>query len=449
MSDVVNRCEDVWNRTTGWLAEEDQRGSSTSLPAAGDDELRSGVPDVDHQHDPGLHDHGPEDERVIEQDGGGAGGLEGAGEQESAALASRADDEALDVAVSAEPTSAVDLDGGDGDQTGVVDLAVAVSAEPTSAVDLDGDDGDQTGDLDVAVRAEPTSAVDPDSGDGSSTSGDVDVSGVTPNLIAEPTSGSARYNRSLAVGFVVSTMLLSVLGAAVMLAMRHTPHTADQDRSTHPSTQVSVVAAPTAAAAVNGGQDAPIPYTATSVGCLPGSTTAQSVAGTDPTQAWVCVHGGTVGQHLVLDLGRTWVITGVSIAPGWVGADPSGADQWLQHQVVKRLQWSFNDTPPTVIPQDTRSVHGDAPQTLPGRGVLASRIIVLVLETGRAPADTAPSTPAPAPGGLLGDILGPTATATPTSTAAIPGLPADQSRTDPADNTFAVSSIKIYGHPPQ
>ena len=138
------------------------------------------------------------------------------------------------------------------------------------------------------------------------------------------------------------------------------------------------------------------------------------------------------------------------ISPGWVGADASGADQWHQHRVLTRVQWSFNDAPPTAVPQETGSVHGEATKPMPNRGVLASRIIMLVQETGRAPADT---TTSPAPGGgVLGEVLGPPAAPadpTPTSTPALPGLPADPSRTDPADNTFAVSSIKIFGHPPQ
>lgn len=280
----------------------------------------------------------------------------------------------------------------------------------------------------------------------------VDGDGQEPN--SQPEAEPPRYNRALAFGCAAAAVVTSLVIGGILVAMRQSPHTADQDRPAHPSTQVSIAAAPTTTTGVATGGDAPIPYTATAVGCLPGSTTAQSVAGTDPTQAWVCVHGGSVGQHLVINLGRTMVITGVSITPGWVGADASGADQWLQHQVVKRLQWSFNDSPPTVIPQETRSVHGEAPQALPGHGVLASRIILLVLETGRAPADTPPSTatnPTPGPGGIFGDVLGPAPSieSTPTSAAVLPGLPADQSRTDPADNTFAVSSVKIFGHPPQ
>lgn len=265
---------------------------------------------------------------------------------------------------------------------------------------------------------------------------------------------SPRYNKKLAAGFVVTTVLATLAVSGALLAMRSGPRTSDSDRTAHPSTQISVLAAPTSTSAgAAAGQDSPIPYTATSVGCLPGSTAAQSVAGPDSTQAWVCVTGGNIGQYLVLNLGRSMVITAACITPGWVGADASGADQWHQHRVLTRLQWSFNDVPPTVVPQDTASVHGDSCKPMPGRGVLASRIIMLVQETARAPADSAPTTSTPAaPGGLFGDVLGPPVPAEPaptSTTAPLPGMPTDPSHTDPADNTFAVSSIKFFGHPPQ
>ena len=281
-----------------------------------------------------------------------------------------------------------------------------------------------------------------------------------PAQPAEPTTAGEkntarppRYNKKIAAGFAVVTMLAALAVSGALLAMRSGPPTADPDHTTHPSTQVSVLAAPTTSAPATGDQDSPIPYTATSVGCLPGSTAAQSVAGPDSTQAWVCVTGGNIGQYLVLNLGRSMVITAVSITPGWVGADPSGADQWHQHRVLTRVQWSFNDSPPTVVPQDTGSVHGEATKPMPAHGVLASRIIVLVQETARAPADAPPTTsPVPGGSGPLGDVLGPSIPAEPAptgTTAVLPGLPADPSHTDPADNTFAVSSIKVFGHPPQ
>lgn len=283
-----------------------------------------------------------------------------------------------------------------------------------------------------------------------STSGTDDASDTTKAATRAP-----RYNKNIAIGFAAATVVATLLVSGALLAMRSDPHTRDQSQPAQPNTRLSVVAAPPSTTAAPNNQDATIPYTATSVGCLPGSSAAQSVAGPDSTQAWVCVTGGNVGQYLVLNLGRSMVITAVSITPGWVGADASGADQWHQHRVLTRLQWSFNDTPPTVVPQDTASAHGEATKPMPARGVLASRIIMLVQETGRAPADITPTT-TPAPGGgggLIGEVLGPPATpADPAPTSSIPappGLPADSSHTDPADNTFAVSSIKIFGHPPQ
>ncbi|HUO39195.1 MAG TPA: hypothetical protein VMU34_15770 [Mycobacterium sp.] len=263
-----------------------------------------------------------------------------------------------------------------------------------------------------------------------------------------------RYNKNIAAGFAAATVVATVLVSGALLAVRSDPHTNEQSQPAQPNTRLSVLAAPSSTTPAPDNQDSAIPYTATAVGCLPGSTAAQSVAGPDSTQAWVCVTGGNVGQFLVINLGRTMVVTAVSITPGWVGADASGADQWHQHRVLTRVQWSFNDTPPTAVPQETGSVHGEATKPMPSSGVLASRIVMLVQETGRAPADTTPTT-TPAPGGgggLIGEVLGPPAApadpAPTSSTPALPGLPADSTHTDPADNTFAVSSIKIFGHSP-
>jgi hypothetical protein len=111
------------------------------------------------------------------------------------------------------------------------------------------------------------------------------------------------------------------------------------------------------------------------------------------------------------------------------------------------VQWSFNDSPPTVVPKDTDSVHGDACQAMPDHGVLASTVLMLVQGVGRAPADAAPTTSPPAvEGGPLGQILGTPAEPAPPSD---PTVPADHSHTDAADNTWATSSIKLFGHPPQ
>jgi hypothetical protein len=330
----------------------------------------------------------------------------------------------------------------------------AAQADDT-AVDLDGGDpapaGGDVDDLDPAADRDD----DPSPPAGPADTNPCDADDHTDIALNDHSAARpARYNRSIALGFAAATVVATLVVAGALMAMRSGPRTASPDHSAGPSTQVSVAAAPTTTGPGSTNTDSPIPYTATAVGCLPGSTAAQSVSGPDSTQAWVCVHGGNIGQYLVLNLGATMVITAVSITPGWVGTDPSGADQWQQHRILTRVQWSFNDTPPTVVPQDTGTVHGDAVKPMPDHGVLASRVIMLVQETGRAPADTAPTPSAgPAPGGLFDGVLGPPplpAEPPPASTTrALPGLPDDQSRTDPADNTFAVSSIKIFGHPPQ
>lgn len=62
--------------------------------------------------------------------------------------------------------------------------------------------------------------------------------------------------------------------------------------------------------------DGPLPFTASS-DCPPGSTAAQTVADPNSTTPWVCVRS-VDGQVLEIDLGRTFVITAVSIVPGAV-----------------------------------------------------------------------------------------------------------------------------------
>lgn len=324
-----------------------------------------------------------------------------------------------------------------------VDLAPVDLDSPEPDNDNDNDPNKRDTDADAAPGALDT----PDARAAQPTGDDLVVSDTQDT--APP--AAARYNKKIAAGFVGATAVAALVASGALMAMRTEPHVAQTGQAGGPTTHLSVVAAPTTAAGA-GEHDATIPFTATSVGCLPGSTAAQAAASPDPTQAWVCVTGGNAGEFVVLNLGRSMLITAVSLTPGWVGTDSSGVDQWHQHRVATRVQWSFNDSPPTAISHDTGSVHGEATKALPERGVLASRVILLIQETSRAPADAAPTTsPAPGSGGLFGDVLGPAATEPPPtgSPAVLPGLTGEPARTDPADNSFAISSIKIFGHPPQ
>ena len=267
----------------------------------------------------------------------------------------------------------------------------------------------------------------------------------------DPGRTAPRFNKALAMGFVAATVVGTIAVTSILLGMRPDP-TPDAAMDPDGSTQISVVAAPAPSAAVDPtGGDAPIPFVA-SADCPAGSTPAQSVAGGDPTRAWVCVRGGVDGQVLTLDLGRTMLVTALSITPGWVGADATGNDQWLAHRVLTRIQWVFDGDPSTVITQTTGNIRGEAVQPVPGRGVLASKITMIVLQTSRPPADVPPTSTPGASGGFFDPALpspGPAApAAAPTEIFALPGLPASAASTDPVDTTCAVSAIKVLGHPP-
>ncbi|OBB05362.1 hypothetical protein A5731_18495 [Mycolicibacterium conceptionense] len=265
-----------------------------------------------------------------------------------------------------------------------------------------------------------------------------------------------RFNKPLAIGFVAFVAVTTIAVTSVLLGMKNGPEV-ESEQSEAVTKITAAPAEPPPPPPGAGGGPTGIPFTASAPGCLPGSTAAQAVASGDPTQAWVCVRGGVDGQVLTIELGRTMVVTAIRITPGWVGTDASGADQWLQHRVVSRVSWILTDhgNKPTVVPQRTGNVHGEAPQPMPGQGVLASTITMIVQETSRPPADAPPADQGPAapgPGGLLDDVLGaPLGTPPESSTAtlpSLPGMPGGQVETDPVDNTFAVSSITVEGHQP-
>ena len=180
---------------------------------------------------------------------------------------------------------------------------------------------------------------------------------------------------------------------------QRTAHRQTKTTTSHPNTQISVLAAPTTTSAPAAGEPRLTHPLHGHRRGMPARIHRRPIGRrTRPHPSLgVRAPAATSANTCVLNLGRTMVITAVSLTPGWVGADASGADQWHQHRVLTRVQWSFNDSPPTVVPQDTDSVHGEAAKPMPDRGVLASRIIMLVQETGRAPADAAPTT-SPTPG---------------------------------------------------
>lgn len=271
------------------------------------------------------------------------------------------------------------------------------------------------------------------------------------DLDGDDEGAAPRLDHRIAWGFggLVTAAVVATLVAAVAFYSHDDRASRSQDAAAEPR---PVAVAPTTPAppgpTVTPGPDRPLPYTADAQGsCAPGSTPAQTMSGSDPRNAFVCVRSGGDGQTLTLDLGRTYVITAIALTPGWVGLDASGVSQWSQHRVVTLVQYQFDDPDRTLVTQDTRNVHGEAVQ--PVKHVLASKVRLLIRQTSRPPAEPR-TTSAPAPGetGLLPDVFG---DAAPTLTLPIPAadpLPgtSPNGNGDPVDATFAIGGLKILGH---
>jgi hypothetical protein len=287
----------------------------------------------------------------------------------------------------------------------------------------------------------------PAAGDGQDSpdeTGDAGTGSAEPAGAGSDGAKPGKLDRKVVVrfgGLGAGAVVICVL-AAMLLSGGGQGKQAGDDSGSRPAAVITT-AAPTPVAADATGVDRPLTFTA-SANCPAGSTSAQTLDGTDPTNAFVCVRNLIDGQVIRLDLSRTYVITAISITPGWVGLDSSGRSQWAQYRVVTRVQYAFNDPDRTMIVQDTGNVHGEAVQ--PVKHMLASQITMVILQTSRPPSET------PAPflgpgsvpqgGGLFGSPgAGTTSTASPPM-AGVGG----RTTTDPVDAKFAISNLKIIGH---
>lgn len=146
--------------------------------------------------------------------------------------------------------------------------------------------------------------------------------------------------------------------------------------------------------------------------CPAGSTNPMQAFDDNPNTAWVCVRAyGVDGQVLVASLPSAYIITSISIVPGFNAADSSGQDQWVKHRTVARVKYTFNDTQTSSLIQSTQNIR-DAVVTPINPPVLASKVSVTIL-----------------------------------STASSTGGDGDTDSTSKATD-FAVSSIVITGHKP-
>jgi hypothetical protein len=270
-------------------------------------------------------------------------------------------------------------------------------------------------------------------------------SGGTPSSADEPPDVNAGAKKTAIVAGGALVCAVAVIVAALVSFSDTAP------ASTRPAPSIAVSAAPVPTPiALPTDQDQAVPYTA-SANCPAGSTSAQALTDTASDSAWVCVRGAagaTVdGQVLHVDLGHSYVLAAVAVTPGWVAKTPGGKDEWLQHRVVTRVQYVFNDTDRTVFAQDTGNVHGPVSTPLPHK-VLASRVTVVILQTARPSASPLPSTTEPTAPGFGDSVLGSDgAPLLADATASTAPDPLGQS-TDPVDATFAMAALTFLGHEP-
>lgn len=299
---------------------------------------------------------------------------------------------------------------------------------------LRGDDGDQEG------AAEDTAA-------GTAKQENTDAGAGSKAKGKPSAAGKHRYDRKVATGLggVVAVAVVLVLGiAALFYSGGCQSGRPSASRSVAEPAAVAVTKPPAPARAANPSTDRPLPYTAdASKSCLLGSTAAQTMAGTDPHNAFVCVRNGLDGEVITIDLDKCYVITAISMTPGWVGKDASGADQWSQHRVVTIAQYVFNHDPATLVTQETKNVHGEA--VIPIKHQVAWTISILIRQTSRPPA--APQQqPSAAPGGGLDGIVGRAAPSVAPAPAPDQLFAPPSNDSDPVDATFAISRWTPIGH---
>lgn len=294
----------------------------------------------------------------------------------------------------------------------------------------------------------PDGTFDPDEqflGDPSDDDVDIETDPVEDIPIADHTGDKRRRFTPWVLGAGVAAVAVATVITTVVSGL-NSPNPPATPASSATSSRPSVPRPPSPAPRpADPNSDGPLPFTATSDCDEAGSTPAQSVAVPDSPTPWICVVHGP-GQLLDIVLGppgmpQSYVITGLGIVPGAIGRPgrpATEADPWLAHQVVTRLQWSFDDPAHTVLPQDTHNVRGEAPLAVPR--ITASRIRVIIQQTSPPPAPPPPSSAQAAPG-VFGSVLGPPA---PPQSSYPPDSGAGASEN--SLRTFAVSTIKIIGH---
>ena len=172
------------------------------------------------------------------------------------------------------------------------------------------------------------------------------------------------------------------------------------------------------------GTDSPIGIKRADSRCTAGSTDPKQAFDNDLNTAWMCVPAyGVPGTVLRVEFDNWYVVTGVSIVPGWNRVNPDGSDEWVKHKTAATVEYQFNDPDETRFTQKTNNIR-DEVFTAVQPPVLASAMTITITEFGSPTGAVAAVTNSPGQGGII-------ASDTPVTG-------------DLKD--FAISSISILGH---
>lgn len=172
------------------------------------------------------------------------------------------------------------------------------------------------------------------------------------------------------------------------------------------------------------GADGPIGIKSAASRCTAGSTDPMQAFDSDVNTAWMCVPAyGVPGTVLRVEFDNWYVVTGVSIVPGWNRVNPDGSDEWLKHKTAATVEYQFNDPDETRLTQPTNNLR-DEVVTPVQPPVLASAMTITITEFGTPTGPVADTTTIPGQGGVIAS---------------------DTPKTGDLKD-FAVSSISIIGH---
>lgn len=237
--------------------------------------------------------------------------------------------------------------------------------------------------------------------------------------------GSRRSHRLGAIAAAVVVVLVVVVLVLPSGAEQQSSTTA----STTPAYSVPTMTAqpPASPAPADPGAsaaDGPIGIKSAASRCTAGSTDPMQAFDTDVNTAWMCVPAyGVPGTVLRVEFDNWYVVTGVSIVPGWNRVNPDGSDEWLKHKTAATVEYQFNDPDETRLTQQTNNLR-DEVVTPVQPPVLASAMTITVTEFGTPTGPVADTTTIPGQGGVIAS---------------------DTPKTGDL-NDFAVSSISIIGH---